>query len=396
MRKSDLSVERRARLEPLLGKPGVFALDPPPIGSLETFAHRLEASDHMGEAARLLEHLRDESAKLPQPDLITRTLTRREAVHSSHIEGTQSGLTDLFEYECTLDDSRMPSDVRTTLAYVNALEAGLQIVRAQGPAAFELAFIQSIHHHLMADDATYRDTPGALRSVQNWVGGLRIEDARFVPPRPERLQDGLQDLIDNVLNYRPEGVMVMHVLRRAAIAHAQFETLHPFRDGNGRTGRLLIPLQLAAEGYPPLYVAGPLYRNRREYFDRLLAVQLRSDWTGWMRFFAQAAIIACTEALDTTHALIALRESWRKALASQRTDSASRRLVESLIARPVMTATQASQELGVSFPTASRALAILVREGIVREPGSRRNRLFIADDVIRILEGRSVSADAPN
>ena len=388
MRKSDLSPERRTRLEPVPDKPGVFALDPPPIGPLATFAGRLEAGDSMAEAVRLLEHLRAESARLPQPDLVTRTLIRREAVLSSHIEGTRSELADLFEYECTLDDSRLPGDVRTTLAYVKALEIGLQTVRGEGPAAFKRSFIQTIHRHLMEDEPAYRDTPGQLRTVQNWVGGLRIEDARFVPPRPERLEGGLQDLLDNVLNYRPEGVMVMHVLRRAAITHAQFETLHPFRDGNGRTGRLLIPLQLAAEGYPPLYVAGPLYRNRREYFDRLLDVQLRSDWQGWMRFFAQAVMLACTEALDTTQALIALRETWRAAVSDQRSDSASRRLVELLVGQPVVTVAEVSQRLGVSFPTANHALAALVQRGIVREPASRRNRIFVADAVIRILEGR--------
>lgn len=388
MRKSDLSPERRARLEPIPDKPGVFALDPPPIGPLEAFSGRLDTRDSMGEAVRLLEQLRAESARLPQPDLVTRTLIRREAVLSSHIEGTQSDLADLFEYECTLDDSRLPRDVRTTLAYVKALEIGLQTVRAEGSTAFTLSFIQTIHRHLMEDEPAYRDIPGQLRTVQNWVGGLRIEDARFVPPRPERLRDGLQDLIDKVLDYRPEGVLVMHVLRRAAIAHAQFESLHPFRDGNGRTGRLLIPLQLAAEGYPPLYVAGPLYRNRREYFDRLLDVQLRSDWQGWIRFFSQAVMVACEEALDTARTLIALRKSWRQAVSDQRADSASRKLIEWLIGQPVVTATQVSRQLGVSFPTASHALATLVREGIVRKPASRRNRIFVADAVIRILEGR--------
>lgn len=388
MRKSDLSPERRARLEAVAGKPGVFALDPPAIGSLETFAGRLVASDRMDKAVRLLEQLREESARLPQPDLVTRTLIRREAVLSSHIEGTQSGLSDLFEYECTLDDSHLPADVRTTLAYVKALEIGLQAVRSQGSAAFSLSFIQTLHRHLMEDEPAYRDTPGQLRTVQNWVGGLRIEDARFVPPRPERLTSGLQDLVDSLLNYQPEGVMVMHVLGRAAIAHAQFESLHPFRDGNGRTGRLLIPLQLAAEAYPPLYVAGPLYRNRREYFDRLLAVQLRSDWQGWIRFFAQAVILACEEALDTTQALIELRASWRQVVASQRADSASHKLIEWLIGQPVVTATQVSQQLGVSFPTANRALATLVREGVLRAPDSRRKRIFVADAVIRILEGK--------
>lgn len=385
MRKSDLSPERQARLDPVPGKVGVFALDPPPIGRIEDFAGRLVASKSMLDAVQMLEHLRQESAKLPQPDLVTRTLIRREAVLSSHIEGTQSDLSDLFEYECTLDDARLPKDVKTTLAYVRALEIGLQAVRTHGNAAFTLPFVESIHRCLMEDEPACRDAPGQLRRVQNWIGGLRIEDARFVPPRPERVKDCLMELIDHALDYRPEGVMVMHVLRRAAIAHAQFETIHPFRDGNGRTGRLLIPLQLAAEGYPPLYVAGPLYRNRREYFDSLLGVQLRSDWQGWMNFFAQAVMLACDEALETTQALIDLRARWREVVADRRSDSASRKVVEMLIGQPIVTATQVRTQLGVSFPTASHALADLVQKGILREPENRRNRLFVADDVIRVL-----------
>lgn len=167
MRKSDLSPERQTRLGPVPGKPGVFALDPPPIGPLEDCAGRLAASDRMGDAVRLLEHLRAESTRLPQPDLVTRTLIRREAALSSHIEGTRSELEDLFEYECTLDDSRLPADVRTTLAYVNALEVGLQTVRDEGSAAFRLPFIQTLHRHLMEDEAGYRDVPGQLRTVQS-------------------------------------------------------------------------------------------------------------------------------------------------------------------------------------------------------------------------------------
>jgi Fic family protein len=393
MKKSDLCAERQARLQPVEGHSGVFALDPPPIGSLD---QQRFGSAPITHAAEALVRLQVEIEQLPNPDLVTRTLSRREAVLSSQIEGTQASLPALLEYECTHDGANMPQDVESTLSYVKALEYGLDEVRRQGTRAFTVPFIQALHRALMVDDSHYRDEPGSLRTLQNWIGGLKIQDARFVPPPPECVPASLDNLLDTVLHYEPEGVMHMHVLRRAAIAHAQFETIHPFRDGNGRTGRLLIPLQLAAEGYPPLYLAGPLYRNRAEYFDLLLGVQLRSDWNDWIAFFADAVAIACEEALDTTRALLSLRNDWRAMMIDRRVDAASRRLVEFVLGTPVMTANQAKDRLGISFPAASNALRELAEKGILDRPPTSRNRVFVARQVIEILQRPSASQKSPS
>ncbi|NMG29651.1 Fic family protein [Aromatoleum evansii] len=381
MRSADLSPDRRACLEPVPEWPGAFALNPPAVRF-----DALAPLRPLFEAQAALERLRMASAQLPNPDLITRTLSRREAVMSSQIEGAHAGLQDVLEFEATQDAEGLPADARTTLNYVEALEFGLTTVRTHGQEAFSIAFVQALHRALMRHDSAYRDVPGEFRTVQNWIGGLRIQDARFVPPRPERIAGAMDDLVDRVLRYEPEGNAYLHVIVRAALAHAQFETIHPFRDGNGRTGRLLIPLMLAAEGSPPLYVSGPLYRNRHDYFDALLEVQLRSRWDSWIEFFTQAVMIACDESMALAVQLVALREDWNRRVAERRADSASRKLVAVLIGTPVVTVNQVKRLLGVSFPAANNAVADLVSLGILKGTPRLRNRVFVAHEAIAVLD----------
>ncbi|MCE1184153.1 MAG: Fic family protein [Rhodocyclales bacterium] len=388
MRKSDLCAERQRRLEPVPEVPGVFALHPPPIpANLGQLDLRL-AHEAMEQAQEALGRLSATAQLLPVPELITRSLARREAVASSQIEGTQAGVGDILEYEVTQDAASLPRDTRNTLDYVLALEYGLQAVARRGCDALDLPLIQALHQQLMAHAQDYRDPPGALRTLQNWIGGLRIQDARFVPPRPERVQEGLEDLVRQILQYAPESNAHAGIVLRAGVAHAQFETLHPFRDGNGRTGRLLVSLMLAAEGYPPLYLAGPLFRHQREYFDGLLGVQLRSEWGVWMRFFAQALTEACDTSIALAQGLVNVRESWQMRLPGLRRDAAAHRLLERLIGTPVLTADSARQLLGCSFPAANNALKQLVGAGILQAPERQRNRVFIAHEVITLLQQR--------
>jgi len=391
MRSADLSPDRRARLEPVPDHSGVFALNPPPVDLDVVAPQRL-----LFNAQAALDRLRAAAEHLPNPDLITRTLSRREAVMSSQIEGTHAGLQDVLEFEATQDADGLPADTRSTLDYVEALEHGLGEIRAQGISAFSVAFIKDLHRALMRHDPTYRDPPGQFRGIQNWIGGFRIEDARLVPPRPERIDECMEDLAGRVLRYAPESNAYLHVIVRAAIAHAQFETIHPFRDGNGRTGRLLIPLMLAAEGFSPLYVSGPLYRNRQEYFDTLLDVQLRSRWDDWISFFTQAVLIACDESMDLATQLVALREDWNARVADRRADSASRKLAALLIGTPVLTANQAKTLLGVSFPTANNAIANLVDLRILTGTERRRNRVFIAHEAISLLNRPPAQRNRPS
>lgn len=381
MRATDLSPDRRARLEPVPEWPGAFSLNPPPVDLDAIAPLRL-----LFEAQAALERLRMASAQLPNPDLITRTLSRREAVMSSQIEGTHAGLQDILEFEATQDAEGLPADSRITLDYVEALEFGLTTIRARGQEAFSIAFLQDLHRALMRHDTAYRDVPGEFRTVQNWIGGLRIQDARLVPPRPERIADTMEDLVGRVLRYEPQGNAYLHVIVRAALAHAQLETIHPFRDGNGRTGRLLIPLMLAAEGFPPLYVSGLLYRNRHDYFDALLEVQLRSRWAPWIEFFTQAVMLACEESMALAAQLVTLRDDWNRRVADRRADAASRKLVAVLIGTPVVTVNQVKRLLGVSFPAANNAVADLASVGILTGTARQRNRVFVAREAIAVLD----------
>jgi Fic family protein len=195
----------------------------------------------------------------------------------------------------------------------------------------------------------------------------------------------MDNLVHSLLRYEPESNAHYHAIVRAAVAHAQFEAIHPFRDGNGRTGRLLIPLVLAADGYLPLYVSGPLHRNRGRYFDTLLATQLRSEWAGWIDFFNEAVEIACDESMRTARDLIGLRDDWRVRLQDLRADAAALRLIDLLIESPVVTVNQVKDALSVSFPAANNAVQELVDRGILTRSERRRNRTFRADDAINIL-----------
>ena len=380
MKKQDLSPDRQKRLVRVEAYPGALALVPPPIP--EELSIRGAERDILA-AHEALSKAKSVAAHLPNPDLITRTLSRREAVQSSKIEGTQSGIGDLMEYESTGDAGGLPTDVTVTLNYVKALDTGLAAVRKYGAAALDIGMIQRLHRDLM-QDTDYRDSPGEFRQIQNWVGGLRIYDARFVPPPPAYLQELLHDL-EQHLNYQPKGNAFLSVVTRMAMTHAQFETIHPFRDGNGRVGRLLMPMMLAAEGYPPIYLAGFLKSNQRLYYDSLLDVQLRGKWAEWVSFLAQAVIVSCHESIQIANTLLNIRDSWEQKLSHTRRDSSSRKLANLLTGYPVMTANRASELLGVSFVAANNAIRDLVQSAILSEPKSARNRVFVANSVIDLL-----------
>lgn len=380
MNRQDLSPDRQKRLVPVEAHPGALALIPPPIP--QEISMRGVERDTMA-AHEALSKAQSVAAHLPNPDLITRTLSRREAVQSSNIEGTQSEIGDVMEFESTGDAEGLPADVTITLNYVKALDTGLAEVRKHGAAALNTSMLQTLHRELM-QGTDYRDVPGEFRQTQNWIGGLRIYDARFVPPPPAYMAELLADL-ERHLNYQPEGNAFLSIVARMAMAHAQFETIHPFRDGNGRVGRLLMPLMLAAEGYPPVYLAGFLKSNQRLYYDSLLNVQLQGKWTEWVSFLSQAVVVSCNESIQIANALLAMRNAWEQKLSHTRRDSSSRKLANLLIGYPVMTVNRASELLEVSFVAANNAIRDLVSQGILSEPQSARNRIFVARDVIDLL-----------
>lgn len=386
MRKTDLSPDRQQLLVHLDSHPGALALVPPPT---PTHLRLPGLRGEIAKAHEALGRLQASAASLPNPNLITRTLDRREAVRSSQIEGTSSDLDDVLTFEATGSDEGLPPDVVVTLNYVKALEYGLEKVKENGVGALDIELIKELHARLMEGVRGYGDKPGELRTRQNWIGGLRIYDAKFVPPPPDRVKECLEDLV-RVLQYAPaeEDFFEVPLVMRMAIVHAQFETIHPFIDGNGRVGRLLLPLVLAAEGYPPVYLAGFMKANQADYYETLGAVQLKGEWTEWVRFVATGVEVACRESIQTAQELTALLAQWKERVAvlKLRADAAAYRLPELLIGTPVVTATRAAEALGIAFPAANRALAQLQEAGIVEPLTDRkRNRVFLAKEAVELL-----------
>lgn len=386
MQKSDLSPSRRKLLVSLAPDyPGAFALVPPPT------PHTLilnSLQEELPRAREALDLVKDVSARLPNPRLITRTIDRREAVRSSQIEGTSSEVSDLLAYEATGSDEGLPPDVQVTHNYVSALEYGLQQVETHGKAALTTKLIKDLHAHLMAN-TDFHGEPGEFRKKQNWIGGSNIYRAKFIPPPHEAVDSCIDDLM-TLVGYaaREEDQKELSIVMRMAIAHAQFETIHPFIDGNGRVGRLLLPLMLASEGYPPVYLAGYLKENQHEYYDTLAGVQLKDKWTEWVQFFALGVEAAAQESIKTALALEALLEKWRGRVAELglRSQSVVYRFPELMIGNPVLTAHRAKDLLGISFPSASATLDQLEGMGILKQPKKKqRNRTFIAHEVIEIL-----------
>lgn len=387
MNKTDLCVSRQKLLAPVSAHPGAFALIPPPTPRFISL-HGL--GNEITRAHEALGQLRELTKNLPNPDLVTRTLDRREAVRSSQIEGTNSDVDDLFAYEATGSDAGMPPDVLVTLNYVKALDYGLQEVRKIGnPQALTNTLICGLHAHLMNDVKDFKGIPGQFRSKQNWIGGFKIYQATFVPPPAESVPECMDDLslfLQNPINEDEQ--MEIPIVVRMAIAHAQIETIHPFIDGNGRVGRLLMPLMMAAEEYPPVYLAGFLKSNQKTYYTSLANVQLQEKWTEWVRFFATGVEFATKESMKTAHGLLALLDKWNKCISDMnlRSDSAVNRMPEFLIGTPVVTVNQVKEAMDVSFPAANAALLKLVEKGILLQQGdAARNRRFVAKEVIDIL-----------
>lgn len=385
MRRDQLSPDRQACLVPSPDYPHVMAFVPPAT------PRRLLAQD-AGRALQrtheALGRLQGAVSALPSADLVTRTLARREAVDSSRIEGTASGLDDLYEYECTQDGQGLPPDVHVTHNYVVALEHGLRAIRqGGGRQALTIALVKDLHRLLMANTA-YPDRPGEYRDRQNWIGPSRIEDASFVPPPASEVERCMAELQDSMLDYRPreEEHGEISIVVQLAIAHAQFETIHPFRDGNGRVGRLLLPLMLAGEGYPPLYLSGYLHRHKSDYYRALKSVQLRGEWGEWLDFLSVAIEAAADESVVMARDLMALRDRWRVALDDLRADATARRLPDLLLGRPTTTANDVCAQLQVSFPAANTALQQLVDRQILQEPAGKRNRIFVAHELLDRLK----------
>ena len=322
---------------------------------------------------------------LPNPALFLYFYIRKEAVLSSQIEGTQSSLSDLLLFEMEEAPGVPLGDVVEVSNYVMALQHGLRRLRGEDfPLSNRL--LREIHSVLLARGRGSDKTPGEFRTSQNWIGGTRPGNANYVPPPHTAVQDCMAAL-ERFLHARDDS---LPILIRAALAHVQFETIHPFQDGNGRVGRLLITLLLCEAGMlkePLLYLSLYLRQHREEYYDLLQQVRLTGDWEAWIAFFLEGVRETAESAVTTARQLVEMFASDRATIeqGNNRVNS-TLRVHEALKDRMILSISEASERTGVAFPTASKAIEQMVKLGIVREiTGRRRNRLFAYDRYLAIL-----------
>jgi Fic family protein len=310
---------------------------------------------------------------------------RKEAVLSSQIEGTQSSLSDLLLYESNEEPSVPMDDVVEVSSYVAALEHGLKRLRGGFPLSLRL--IREMHKILLSKGRGSNKQPGEFRTSQNWLGGSRPGNARFVPPPPERLVECL----DSFEKYIHAGERAYASLVDAGLIHVQFETIHPFLDGNGRIGRLLITFFLIVMGdmkEPVLYLSLFFKNNRQEYYERLNAVRQAGDWEGWMKFFLTGVAETADQVLETSQAISALfAKDTAKIKALKRAGINAAQAHNLLRGKGVISATDAAAALKVTIPTARAALNNLKKLGIVRDISGRgKERLYIYSGLMNLLE----------
>jgi Fic family protein len=344
-------------------------LPPEPPLELSTFYPLL---DRANQALGRLDGL---STVLPDPELFLYLYVRKEAVLSSQIEGTQSSLSDLLLFENEAAPGVPMDDVREVSNYVAAMQHGLERLRDGFPLSLRL--IREIHEILLRNGRGADRTPGEFRRSQNWIGGTRPGNAIYVPPPPERLMECL----DSFEKFLHDESQTLPLLVQLGLVHVQFETIHPFLDGNGRLGRLLITLLLCARGAlrePLLYLSLYFKTHRSYYYDLLQRVRTEGVWEEWLAFFLEGTESTAKQAADTAVELIRLFEADRKRIQSiGRPALSALRVHEYMQKKPLINIGLASRILNLSVPTVSGALARLEGLGIVRETtGRERDRIF--------------------
>lgn len=342
----------------------------PPDPTLQVDARMLAL---LSRADQWLGRLDGLAQTLPNPDLFVAMYVRREAVLSSQIEGTQSTLDDILAFELYAPGLDLPRDVEEVVNYVRAMNYGLDRLST---LPLSLRLLCEIHAELLRDVRGGQRFAGEFRRTQNWIGpaGASLAQATFVPPPVDEMHTAL----GNVERFLHEEEMP--ALIHAALAHAQFETIHPFIDGNGRVGRLLITFLLCHRGVlhrPLLYLSHYLKRHRSQYYDRLTAIREEGDWEGWARFFLAGVAETAEEATTTAKSIVALREQHRAAVDEAGLGLNGLRLVDFLFERPLINVNLVRSHLDVSFVTANKLVERLESLGLLDEiTGGRRNRVF--------------------
>jgi len=372
-----METENRGRAGRYILQPqGYRAFVPAPLPPIPPVRMDDEMWALLSQADRALGRLDGATAILPNPDLFVSMYVRKEAVLSSQIEGTQASLIDVVEYESKAVKAGLPGDVGEVVNYVGAMNYGLARLK-ELPVSLRL--MREIHARLLAGVRGSDKNPGEFRSSQNWVGGAnsRPDTARYVPPPPYEMQAAL----DNLEKYTHDDAPVP-LLIKVGLIHGQFETIHPFLDGNGRMGRLLITLLLCEQGAlqrPLLYLSYYFKQNRAEYYDRLQAVRDAGDWESWLKFFLRGVALVAGEAAVTARGVEDLREKDRRAITDHLGRSAGNGLVllEQLYQSPIVDVPTVARILQRSVANANLLVHEMVKLGILRETsGRKRNRRF--------------------
>jgi Fic family protein len=349
---------------------GYLAFLPAPLPPNPPVVLNDELATLLEKAASALGQLDGVASILPDPDLFVAMYVLDEAVLSSQIEGTQSSLEEVLEHQVKPRAGEPSEDVHEIINYVRAMKTGLARLQV---LPLSLRLLREIHGELMKGARGGNKEPGEFRRSQNWIGesGATLATASFIPPPPHEMTDALGNLefflhVDSV-----------PLLLRCGLAHAQFETIHPFLDGNGRMGRLLITFLLCEQkalSKPLLYLSTYLKAHRSEYYDRLTAIRLKGDWEGWLKFFLTGIHEVSLAAAGRARDILALREEIRGRVAGSPTTT---RLTDYIFKKPVFSVTMAAKALKVVFPTAQKSIDALVAAHVLSETtGKKRNRSY--------------------
>ncbi|MCZ7568250.1 MAG: Fic family protein [Ardenticatenaceae bacterium] len=350
----------------------------------------------LSPADRALGRLDGSIQTLPHPDLFVAMYVRKEAVLSSQIEGTQSSLQDVLAAEARVFSPDQPGDVNEVFNYVRAMNYGLERLRDL-PVSVRL--IREIHTELLAGVRGQHLTPGELRTSQNWIGpaGCTLAEATFVPPPPHEVPQALSDLEAFLHADTPLPLLV-----KIGLAHAQFETIHPFLDGNGRIGRLLITFLLCEKEVllkPVLYLSYYFKRYRSQYYDHLQAVRDHGAWEQWLAFFLRGVFEVSQQATYTARRILMLREQHRQIITAQlgRAAGNGHRVLEYLYQHPIVSVTEVQELIGTTYPAANHLVMRLVEQGILHEfTGQKRNRRFIYRDYTNLFHDEPQEARNEN
>lgn len=339
----------------------------------------------LSQADRALGRLDGATDALPNPELFVFMYVRKEAVLSSQIEGTQASLIDVLEFESQALEPNNPKEVGEVVNYISAINYGLERLKS---LPISLRLIREIHNELMKGVRGAERNPGEFRRTQNWIGssGCSLSEAAYVPPPPHQMIQSLDNLEKFLHSSQP-----LPTLIKVGLAHAQFETIHPFLDGNGRTGRLLITFLLCEQNIlqrPLLYISYYFKKYRSEYYSHLQAIRDTGNWEGWLKFFLLGVYETAQEATSTARQIVSLKEEHRQLALEKmgRRSGNAIALLESLYYRPIFTVENAVEVTNLSYTNANALVKDLISIGLLEEiTGQKRNRAFSYEPYLSVF-----------